>query len=58
MPNLLSYAIASLGIRLRSNPSYYIKPTEIESMAVIEGLVVLGGTPIEMKPAKFQPLDF
>lgn len=41
-----------------SNPSYYIKPTEIESMAVIEGLVVLGGTPIEMKPAKFQPLDF
>ena len=41
-----------------SNPSYYIKPTEIESMAVIKGMVLLGGTPIDMKPAKFQPLDF
>ncbi len=41
-----------------SNPSYYIKPTEIGSMAVIKGMVLLGGTPIDMKPAKFQPLDF
>lgn len=41
-----------------SNPTYYIKPIEIESMAVVEGMVILGGTPIDMKPARFQPLDF
>ncbi|MCI6643046.1 MAG: GLPGLI family protein [Bacteroidales bacterium] len=41
-----------------SNPSYYIKTSEIESMVVMGGHVLLGNIPLEMKPAKFQPLDF
>ena len=41
-----------------SNPTYYIKPTEIQSMTVMDGTVILGSVPIDMKPAKFQPLDY
>ena len=41
-----------------SNPTYYIKPAEIESMTIMDGAVLLGSVPIDMKPAKFQPLDY
>lgn len=41
-----------------SNPTYYIKAAEIESMTVARGTVIIGETLIDMKPAKFQPLDF
>ncbi len=41
-----------------SDPNYYIKPAEIESMTVFRGTVILGTVPMNMKPAKFQPLDY
>lgn len=41
-----------------TNPTYYIKPAEIESMTIMNGAVLLGSVPIDMKPAKFQPLDY
>ena len=40
------------------NPTYYIKPEELESVLVVGGTVILGSAPIDMKPAKFQPLDY
>lgn len=41
-----------------SNPTYYIKPAELENVTVMGGTVILGHVPIDMKPAKFQPLDY
>lgn len=41
-----------------SKPNYYIKPTEIKSMTVIGGTIIMGSVPIDMKPARFQPLDY
>lgn len=41
-----------------SNPTYYIKSAELGSVIVLEGTVMLGHVPIDMKPAKFQPLDY
>lgn len=41
-----------------ANPTYYIKPDEISQVTVVRGMVVLGDLPINMKPAKFQPIDF
>lgn len=41
-----------------SNPYYYIKPAEIESMTVMGGTVLIGSVPVNMKPAVFQPLDY
>jgi hypothetical protein len=41
-----------------SNPYYYIKPAELESMTVMGNMVILGSVPINMKPAKFQPIDY
>lgn len=41
-----------------SNPTYYIKAAELESVTVMGGTVMLGNAPIDMKPAKFQPLDY
>ena len=40
-----------------TNPTYYIKPEQIGSMTVIAGSVLIGTVPINMKPAKYQPLD-
>ena len=41
-----------------SNPVYYIKAVELENVVVMGGTVILGNAPIDMKPAKFQPLDY
>ncbi|MCM1313508.1 MAG: GLPGLI family protein [Bacteroides sp.] len=41
-----------------SNPTYYIKPAELSNVAVVNGSVILGNIPINMKPVKFQPLDY
>ncbi len=41
-----------------SKPTYYIKPAELESVTIMHGTVILGKVPIDMKPAKFQPLDY
>jgi GLPGLI family protein len=41
-----------------SKPTYYIKTAELTSVTVIEGNVILGNVPINMKPKKFQPLDY
>ena len=41
-----------------SKPYYYIKPDEISSMTVMDGTMTLGDVPVNMKPAKFQPLDY
>lgn len=41
-----------------SNPLYYIKTAELENVVVMGGMVILGNAPIDMKPAKFQPLDY
>ena len=41
-----------------SKPYYYIKPDEISSMTVMDGTMTLGDVPINMKPAKYQPLDY
>ena len=41
-----------------SNPVFYIKAAELENVAVMGGTVILGNVPIDMKPAKFQPLDY
>lgn len=41
-----------------TNPAYYIKPAELESVTVIKGTMMLGRVIINMKPAKFQPLDY
>jgi GLPGLI family protein len=41
-----------------SSPTYYIKPAEISSVTMIGGTVLLGNVPINMKPTKFQPLDY
>ena len=41
-----------------SNPAYYIKAEEIESVTVMNGTMMIGSLPIDMKPAQFQPLDF
>ncbi len=41
-----------------SKPTYYIKPAELESVTVMNGTVILGKVPVNMKPAKFQPLDY
>lgn len=41
-----------------SNPTYYIKAAELESVVFMGGTVIFGNTPINMKPAKFQPLDY
>ena len=41
-----------------SNPAYYIKPAELNNVTVLGGTVILGHVPIDMKPAKFQPLDY
>ncbi len=40
-----------------TNPTYYIKPEQIGSMTVMAGSVLIGTVPINMKPAKYQPLD-
>ena len=41
-----------------TQPYYYIKPEEISSMTVLKGAMILGDVLINMKPAKFQPLDY
>lgn len=41
-----------------SDPTYYIKAAELENVTVMGGTVILGNAPINMKPAKFQPLDY
>lgn len=41
-----------------SNPTYYIKTAELENVTVMGGTLILGNVPIDMKPAKFQPLDY
>ena len=41
-----------------SNPTYYIKAAELENVIVMGNTVVLGRVPIDMKPVKFQPLDY
>ena len=41
-----------------NKPYYYIKPDEISSMTVMNGTMTLGDVPVNMKPAKFQPLDY
>ena len=41
-----------------SNPTYYIKPAELDNVVILGSTVILGQVPIDMKPAKFQPLDY
>ena len=43
-----------------SNPAYYIKWAELDNVTVFEstGTVLVGQVPIDIKPAKFQPLDY
>lgn len=43
-----------------SNPAYYIKWAELDNVTVFEstGTVIVGQVPIDIKPAKFQPLDY
>lgn len=42
-----------------SNPTYYIKPAELENVTVMrDGTLILGNVPLDMKPAEFQPLDY
>lgn len=41
-----------------SSPAYYLKASELETVTVIGGAVILGNVPMDMKPAKFQPLDY
>ena len=41
-----------------SNPMYYIKSAEMEGVFVMDGMVMMGSVLIDMKPAKFQPLDY
>ncbi len=41
-----------------SNPAYYIKAAELENVMVVGGAVIMGNVPVDMKPAKFQPLDY
>ncbi len=41
-----------------SNPTYYINTAEIESVTVFKGTVIFGKVPVNMKPAKFQPIDY
>lgn len=41
-----------------SNPVYYIKSAELENVTVMAGTVMMGSVPIDMKPVRFQPLDY
>ncbi len=41
-----------------SNPAYYIKPAELSNVSVVGGCVILGNMPINMKPVRFQPIDY
>ncbi|MCD8235290.1 MAG: GLPGLI family protein [Prevotellaceae bacterium] len=41
-----------------SNPVYYIKTAELENVFVMDGTLMFGNAPVDMKPAKFQPLDY
>ena len=41
-----------------SKPGYYVREAELENVWVMGGVIILGNVPVNMKPAKFQPIDY
>lgn len=41
-----------------TQPTYYIKPSELSGVFVMDGAVMFGDVPINLKPTEYQPLDY